>query len=136
MFTIEKSQVNLKVSDRTRNRMKIQLKFSADQALVLKNFFMALKGIKDNEFRETEFNDFLKGALFKGIESFQEELISNAKKMAKENPEIRKKFEEMGAQFDAEGNMISEEEPVMTPIPMTPEEVPSTTTPTVNNLES
>lgn len=132
MFTIEKDSINLKVTDRARNRMKIQLKFSADQALVLKNFFMALKGIKDNQFRETEFNDFLKGALFKGIETFQEDLISNAKKMARENPEIRKKFEEMGAKFDSDGNLISEEEPILTPIPMEQEEINSPITPPIS----
>lgn len=107
-IVFNQEDLDLSLKERTRNRMKIQLKLSADQASVLKNFYITIRGLKEEGFKESDFNEFLKAAMFCGIDAFQTEFIEKAKFAAKTNPELRTKLEEAGVKFDSEGNIVEE----------------------------
>lgn len=70
---------NIKHLDRTRNRMKLQLKFNKEEALAIKNF---LSMVKPPEISDDE---FFKGIFKIGIETMEMKLMEAVKAHAEEN---------------------------------------------------
>jgi len=70
-------QITLK--DRKRNRMKLQIKFSKDEALAIKNF---MKMVKPPEIGQ---DDFLRGVFKLGIETMEMKLMEAVQEHMEEN---------------------------------------------------
>jgi len=70
---------NFKLIERTKNRMKLQIKLSKDEALAFKNFS---EMVKPPEIADT---DFLKGIFKIGIETMEARLLEAVKQHAEEN---------------------------------------------------
>ena len=70
-----------RVDERSRNRMKINIKLSKDEAEAYNNF---AQGIKPEEVID---DDFLKTIFFKGCETLHKELQGLMQRFAKENEE-------------------------------------------------
>jgi len=83
-----------RIDERSRNRMKIQIKLSKDEAEAYKNFS---QGIKPEELSD---QDFMKTIFFKGCETLHAELQGLMQKFAKENQE----------ELEASGIMVVEGE--------------------------
>jgi len=78
---IDVSKWNIRIDERKRNRMKLQIKLSKDEAQAFKNFSDVCKpqDITDDEFIKTVF--------VTGIESLNQQLSDMVQKYAKENQE-------------------------------------------------
>tara|TARA_Y100001951_G_C11210785_1_gene222836 strand:+ start:41 stop:478 length:438 start_codon:yes stop_codon:yes gene_type:complete len=72
---------NIKITERRRNRMKLQIKLDKDQALAFKNFTTVCKP------EEVSDNDFIKTIFLTGVEAMNKELAELVKEYAKENKE-------------------------------------------------
>ena len=70
---------NIKPIDRTRNRMKLQIKLSKEEAQAFKNF---TEMVKPPEIDEA---DFLKGIFKIGVETMEIKLMEAVQKHAEEN---------------------------------------------------
>ncbi len=70
-----------RIDERSRNRMKINIKLSKDEAEAYKNFATSIKP------EELSDNDFMKTIFFKGCETLHTELQGLMQKFAKENKE-------------------------------------------------
>ena len=80
----EKTVINfdswtIKKTERTRNRMKLQIKLSKEEAQAFKNFMTM---VKPNEVSE---DDFMKGIFKIGIETMEQKLLEAVKQHAEEN---------------------------------------------------
>ena len=78
---LDVSKWNIRIDERKRNRMKLQIKLSKDEAQAFKNFSDVCKPgeITDDEFIKTVF--------VTGIESLNQQLSDMVQKYAKENQE-------------------------------------------------
>ena len=70
-----------RIDERSRNRMKINIKLSKDEAEAYKNFATSIKP------EELSDNDFMKTIFFKGCETLHTELQGLMQRFAKENQE-------------------------------------------------
>tara|TARA_A100001515_G_scaffold2396_2_gene2423 strand:- start:1087 stop:1416 length:330 start_codon:yes stop_codon:yes gene_type:complete len=70
---------NIKQIDRTRDRMKLQIKLSKEEATAFKNF---MEMVKPPEIGE---DDFLKGIFKIGVETMEARLLEAVQKHADEN---------------------------------------------------
>jgi hypothetical protein len=70
---------NIKTLERTRNRMKINIKLSKDEAMAFKNF---MEMVKPPEIPE---DDFLRGIFKIGVETMEERLLEAVKEHAEAN---------------------------------------------------
>jgi len=103
MTTREKTKINfkpdnwkIKVTDRSKNRMKFQLKLNQDESEAFKNFSNSVKP------DEIGMEDFVRSIFFAGIRTLEEQLTSNLVKHIEEN---REDFEASGFTFDPSGNL-------------------------------
>jgi len=71
----------IRVDERSRNRMKLQIKLSKDEALGYRNFADICKP------EEITDSDFMKTVFLTGIEAMNQQLADLVKKYAKENVE-------------------------------------------------
>jgi|TARA_R110002020_G_scaffold146881_6_gene321861 hypothetical protein len=69
---------NINLTDRTRNRMKLQIKLGKDEALAFKNF---MEMVKPPEIAES---DFLKGIFKIGVETMETKLMEAVQQHAEE----------------------------------------------------
>jgi hypothetical protein len=72
---------DIKLTERRRNRMKLQIKLDKDQAVAFKNFSSVCKP------DEVTDNDFIKTIFLTGVEAMNKELADLVKQYAKENKE-------------------------------------------------
>lgn len=72
---------NIKIQDRSKNRMKLQIKLSKDEAIAFKNFTEACK---PEEISDT---DFIKMIFVTGFETLNRQLAEMVTAYAKENKE-------------------------------------------------
>tara|TARA_R110000824_G_scaffold278596_1_gene466865 strand:- start:959 stop:1366 length:408 start_codon:yes stop_codon:yes gene_type:complete len=72
---------DIKLTERRRNRMKLQIKLDKDQAVAFKNFSTVCKP------DEVTDNDFIKTIFLTGVEAMNKELAELVKQYAKENKE-------------------------------------------------
>lgn len=81
---------NIKIEERTRDRMKLIVKLNKEEATAFKNFTDTVKP------ENVELDDFVKKLFLIGIEKFNSELMAMARKYAEENKE---KLEKEGVKF-------------------------------------
>jgi hypothetical protein len=72
---------DIKLTERRRNRMKLQIKLDKDQAVAFKNFSSVCKP------DEVTDADFIKTIFLTGVEAMNKELADLVKQYAKENKE-------------------------------------------------
>ena len=72
---------DIKIIERKRNRMKLQIKLDKDQSLAFKNFASICRPTEVTE------EDFVKTIFLTGVEAMNKELASLVKEYAKENKE-------------------------------------------------
>tara|TARA_R110001583_G_scaffold12923_2_gene56581 strand:+ start:221 stop:622 length:402 start_codon:yes stop_codon:yes gene_type:complete len=76
---LDVSKWNIRIDHRKRNRMKLQIKLSKDEALAFKNFTDVCKP------QEITDDEFIKTVFITGIESLNQQLSDMVQKYAKEN---------------------------------------------------
>ena len=78
---LDVSQWRIRVDERSRNRMKLQIKLSKDEATAFKNFAGVCKP------EEISDDDFLKTVFITGIEALNRQLAEMVSQYATENKE-------------------------------------------------
>jgi len=78
---LDVSQWRIRIDERSRNRMKLQVKLSKDEAIAYKNFAEVCKP------QEITDEDFIKTVFVTGIESLNKQLSEMVQKYASENKE-------------------------------------------------
>ena len=86
----------LTVKDRSRNRMKIQVKLSAQEAEACRNFIEATKPPEVSE------DSFFKALFMKGWEAYHKEIEEKYVEHLEKNKD---EYEASGFQFDEEGKL-------------------------------
>jgi uncharacterized alpha/beta hydrolase family protein len=71
----------IRVDERSKNRMKLQIKLSKDEAIAFKNFASVCKPV------EIKDEDFIKTVFITGIEAMNKQLAEMVQKYASENKE-------------------------------------------------
>ena len=95
-YTPNMDNWKVSVKERTRNRMKIQVKLSAEEAEALRNFLGAAK--PDDVTNDT----FFKALFMKGWEGYHKEIEEKYVSHIEEN---RKEYEGSGFTFNSEGKL-------------------------------
>lgn len=75
------AQWGIRIDERSRGRMKLNIKLSKDEATAFKNFADVVKP------EETTYDEFLKFVFLTGAEALNRELSEHVKKYASENRE-------------------------------------------------
>jgi|ETNvirnome_2_130_1030620.scaffolds.fasta_scaffold02257_4 hypothetical protein len=70
---------NVKLTDRSRNRMKIQIKMGAEETQAFNNFMTELRP------DHVTVDDFVRTLFYKGVEKFQEELFQKMQNYMEEH---------------------------------------------------
>ena len=78
---LDVSQWRIRIDDRNRNRMKLQIKLSKDEATAFKNFASVCKP------EEISDDDFIKTVFVTGIEALNRQLAQMVQQYASENKE-------------------------------------------------
>jgi hypothetical protein len=78
-ITLNFEDWDIKLSERTRDRMKLQIKLNKEEALAFKNFMTMVKPPEVDEAH------FLKGVFKLGIETMEIKLMEAVKQHAKDN---------------------------------------------------
>ena len=78
---LDVSQWRIRVDERSKNRMKLQIKLSKDEAIAYKNFAGVVKP------QEITDDDFMKTVFVTGIEALNKQLSEMVQKYASENKE-------------------------------------------------
>ena len=78
---LDVSQWRIRIDDRNRNRMKLQIKLSKDEATAFKNFASVCKP------EEISDDDFIKTVFVTGIEALNQQLAQMVQQYASENKE-------------------------------------------------
>jgi len=86
----------IKITERTKGRMKFQIKLSAEEAEAFTKFSDSVK--PDN----VSMGDFTRSIFFSGIRTLEEQLTQNLVKHMEDN---REEFEEKGFIFDDDGKL-------------------------------
>jgi uncharacterized alpha/beta hydrolase family protein len=78
---LDVSQWRIRIDERKRNRMKLQIKLSKDEAIAFKNFASVCKP------EDVSDDDFIKTVFVTGIESLNQQLAAMVHQYAAENKE-------------------------------------------------
>jgi len=78
---LDVSQCRIRIDERNRDRMKLQIKLSKDEATAFKNFASVCKP------EEISDDDFIKTVFITGIEALNRQLAEMVQKYAAENKE-------------------------------------------------
>jgi len=78
---LDVSQWRIRIDERNRNRMKLQIKLSKDEAMAFKNFASVCKP------EEISDDDFIKTVFVTGIEALNKQLAEMVSQYAAENKE-------------------------------------------------
>lgn len=102
---INKENVKVKITERARGRMKINIKLAADEAEALKNFYLAVNGLEPDKFNDLNFTEFCKSALFLGVSTIQNQIMAKMNESLANNPdaqaEFNKKMEELNSDLES-----------------------------------
>ena len=79
MITLRQEGVQIKYTERTRNRLKFQIKFKEDEAVAFKNY---AKIFKDPAL---PMDDFIRVVFFTGMEALNEQVVAKVKAEMEEN---------------------------------------------------
>ena len=96
-YTPNMDNWKISLKERSRNRMKIQVKLSAEEAEALNNFLNAAKP------PEVSNDTFFKALFMKGWESYHKEIEERYVEHIQEN---REEYEASGFSFDEEGKLV------------------------------
>jgi hypothetical protein len=77
--TLDFSEWDIRIKERTRQRMKLQIKLGKDEALAFKNFMDMVKP------PDLDDDSFLKGIFKLGVETMEMRLMEAVKQHAEEN---------------------------------------------------
>jgi|3_EtaG_2_1085321.scaffolds.fasta_scaffold02760_5 hypothetical protein len=102
-FEFHPDEWKIKTFERSRRRMKFQVKLNQEEAAAFTNFANSVK--PDN----VQMNDFVRSIFFAGIRSIEESITSNLVKHMEEN---RSDYEASGFTFDEEGNLTGVDEEI------------------------
>ena len=91
----------IKVVERSRGRMKFQIKLNAEEADAFRNFTNSVKP------KEISLDDFIRSIFFRGIQSLEKQITEDLVKHMEEN---RQDFEASGFTFDTSGNLTGVDE--------------------------
>jgi hypothetical protein len=72
----------IKIENRSRNRMKFQIKLGNEESEAFKNFMNELKPAHISE------DDFVRSLFYKGVEKFQMELFESMQSFLEENKDM------------------------------------------------
>ena len=86
----------VKIVERSRNRMKFQLKLGTEEAEAFKTFANSVKPT------EISMEDFVRSIFFRGVQSLEKKITEDLVKHMEEN---KAEFEASGFTFDEEGNL-------------------------------
>ena len=78
---LDVSKWRIRIDERSKDRMKLQIKLSKDEALAFKNFASVCKP------EEVSYGDFIKTVFVTGIESLNKQLAEMVSKYASQNKE-------------------------------------------------
>jgi uncharacterized alpha/beta hydrolase family protein len=78
---LDVSKWRIRINERSKNRMKLQIKLSKDEAIAYKNFAEVVKP------QEITDDDFMKTVFVTGIETLNKQLSDMVQKYASENKE-------------------------------------------------
>ena len=95
-FEFHPAAWKVNVIERSKNRMKFQLKLNQEEADAFRNFTNSVK--PDN----IGLDDFVRSIFFSGIRALEEELTSNMVKHIEDN---RQEYEASGFNFDESGKL-------------------------------
>jgi hypothetical protein len=84
------------LKERSRNRMKIQVKLSTEEAEALRNFLGSAKP------KDVSNDTFFKGLFMKGWEAYHKEIEAKYVEHMEAN---REEYEEQGFEFDKDGKL-------------------------------
>lgn len=97
VIKFKKKNWNIKVTDRSRGRMKLQIKLGTDESEAFTSFTKTMKPDNISE------GEFLKMIFFMGIDTVQKTLQENLVKHMEAN---RPEFEAKGVKFDEHGKLM------------------------------
>ena len=102
-FEFHPDEWKVTTTERSRNRMKFQVKLNQEEATAFTNFSNSVK--PDN----VQMNDFVRSIFFAGIRAIEESITTNLVKHMEEN---REDYEASGFTFDDEGKLTGVDEEV------------------------
>ena len=105
-ITFNKANWNMKITERGRGRMKLQIKLSNEESEAFNGFSKSMRP------KEVPESDFLKMIFFMGVHTLQEGIKQNMVGHIERN---KAEFEAKGISFDAEGNMVGMSKPPAEP---------------------
>ena len=91
----------VKTVERSRNRMKFQLKLGAEEAEAFKTFTNSVKPA------EISIEDFVRSIFFRGVQSLEKQITEDLVKHMEEN---KADYEASGFTFDEAGNLTGVDE--------------------------
>ena len=91
----------VKIVERSRNRMKFQLKLGTEEAEAFKTFANSVKPT------EVSMEDFVRSIFFRGVQSLEKKITEDLVKHMEENKE---QYEASGFTFDDAGNLTGVDE--------------------------
>jgi len=91
----------IKIEERSRNRMKFQLKLGSEEAEAFKTFANSVKPT------EVSMTDFVRSIFFRGVQALEKQITDDLVKHMEENKE---QFEASGFTFDEEGKLTGVDE--------------------------
>ena len=91
----------VKIVERSRGRMKFQLKLNQEEAEAFRNFVNTVKP------ENIELEEFIRSIFFRGVQSLEQQITQDLVKHMEEN---RSDYEASGFTFDASGNLTGVDE--------------------------
>ena len=91
----------VKIVERSRNRMKFQLKLGTEEAEAFKTFANSVKPT------EISMEDFVRSIFFRGVQSLEKQITEDLVKHMEKN---KAEYEASGFTFDEEGNLTGVDE--------------------------
>ena len=91
----------IKIEERSRNRMKFQIKLGSEESEAFKTFANSVKPT------EISMEDFVRSIFFRGVQSLEKQITEDLVKHMEENKE---QYEASGFTFDDAGNLTGVDE--------------------------
>tara|TARA_R110000824_G_scaffold360913_1_gene548677 strand:+ start:542 stop:892 length:351 start_codon:yes stop_codon:yes gene_type:complete len=91
----------IKIEERSRNRMKFQLKLGSEEAEAFKTFTNSVKPT------EISMEDFVRSIFFRGVQSLEKQITEDLVKHMEKN---KAEYEASGFTFDEAGNLTGVDE--------------------------
>jgi hypothetical protein len=102
------SNWKIKIVERSKNRMKFQLKLNNEEAEAFKTFATSVKP------EEISMSDFVRSIFFRGVQVLEKQITEDLVKHMEENKE---QYEASGFTFDDKGHLTGVDEATSSGIP-------------------